>query len=150
MVSNRWQYVIGLIIIVGMLVAAAFSLGVYVGEHGWLERGIQEGVNPGMMLPPQGNRPPDGQTQPNAPQPEREPDLFGRLEQVNDALMILETPEGTRQVLFNAETIFRKPGGEELTVDDLRQGDILAIFGRFNQEGGRELIAAVVYILPSR
>jgi hypothetical protein len=40
MAANRWQIGIGVVVLLLMLLVGAFSIGVYVGHHGWTEEGL--------------------------------------------------------------------------------------------------------------
>src|SRR3972149_4648417 len=55
MAERRWLVAAGAGILGLMLVAAAFSLGVYVGEHGWTRGGLTyQPQQPGGLLPDAG------------------------------------------------------------------------------------------------
>lgn len=169
MAAKRWQILVGLIIIIGMLVTGAFALGIYVGERGWLERGIVEGIQmPGLPLGQQPGAPPaaqpgpqgwpggqPGQTPgqfpgPQGGQPQREPDLIGLLQQIAPDLLIIETQQGPRQVTITDETKLQTRDNEHIDWKDLQPGDALAIFGEFSEDGARELEALLILKLPPR
>lgn len=138
----------GAAVIVGMLLVAAFSLGVYVGENGWTWQGVSlEG--PGQMQPPAGV--PPGQGGPAGPMggaqlPTGPPDLVGRLRAVADGTLSLATRAGPRTALVDQETEVRRPQGQVLDLAALRPGMNVAVFGR-QEEDGRALVAEVVLVL---
>ena len=168
MAAKRWQILVGLIIVVGMLVTGAFALGIYVGEHGWLERGIKEGIAmPGLPPAQQLGAPPGGHPGPlgqpggqpgqtpgqlleGGQRPQDEPDLTGLLQQITPDLLILETQRGPRQVTISSETKLRTVDNVRIEWKDLQIGDILAVFGDFSVDGAQELEAVLVLKLPPR
>jgi hypothetical protein len=149
----------GTLIIVGMLVVAAFALGVYVGEHGWtraalqfqpgagqMPRGQPPGAGPGS--PPRGGTPPGFQLPPGLPP--GQPQVVGRIRQIGAADLILATKDGPRQVMLTDETQYQDIKGNALTLSDLAERDIIAVFGSFVPGDGQQLQAEVVVRLPQQ
>ena len=162
MAANRWKVTLiafGGVIVILMLVAASFSLGVYVGEHGWTRSGLQYTAGPGPAGQPQrGDQPSqDGARQPPFQSggqpgglPPGRPDVNGRIRQIAAQGLELATPDGPRLVLLSGETRYQDEGGNSLEFGDLKRGDIVAVFGRFVQGDGGQLQAEFVVRLPPR
>ncbi|HHS97241.1 MAG TPA: hypothetical protein ENK08_04995 [Chloroflexi bacterium] len=134
---------VGAALIVGMLLVAAFSLGVYVGEHGWTWQGVslagpQPRPRPGAAPPPPPNLPGLGQ-----------PDLVGRVRGIEEGRLSLATPDGPRVVETTGQTRVRTVEGGERSLDALQPGDLVAVFGH-RSDGGQTLVADVVVLLPRR
>ena len=132
----------GAAVIVAMILIATFSLGVYVGEHGFTRDGLTlRGLDPGG--PAQAPR-----TSPGAPvNANRPPDVIGRIRQNLGGSLLLATPDGPRTIELNDQTQVRTPEGELRPLDALRPGQPVAIFGHRNGDG-RVLIAELVMLLP--
>jgi hypothetical protein len=147
----------GVFTVVVIVAIATFSLGVYVGEHGWTA-GPPSMAGPGA--PPKGGGPPPGQPGqppdggPNQPSfgppgdlPPGKPDVIGRVRSVAGDSITLQTPQGPRLVTVNEETeVKRAEGEEEISLEDIEPGTQIAVFGQFNG-GGKTLVAQVVVIL---
>ena len=97
MVENRWQIILGAGILLLMLLAGTFSIGVYIGRHGLSREGLQyqplQQANPQVIHP---NRP--------ASIPEGEPDIIGRLRTTSRQGIEVATQNGIRFVLIDQET----------------------------------------------
>ena len=154
MVESRWQIVVGAVVLLLMLLVGAFSLGVYVGEHGWTRGGLSYqpdsgGVLPGApgQVPGQGQIPGPGQL---PGQGAETPALIGRILRISPEALELATQEGMRRVELHDGTVFREQDGLELSLTDLSQGDIVGIFGEMIAGDGGRLLAQVVLRLPPR
>ena len=157
MVKNHWSLLIGLIIISGMLVTAAFSLGLYIGKRGLIEEGIQQGINqprqtannqqPAQNLPAQGANNNNNNQLHQTQARQEEPDLTGRFVNLEDDLLVLNTPNGIRQVSVSEDTILISPEKDELSWQEISRGDSLAVFGILNQDT-RQLEAVRILLLP--
>ena len=142
MAERRWLLAAGAVVLVLMLVAAAFSLGVYVGEHGWTREGLTyQPQQPGGLLPDAGA--------PGGPGGEP-PAVTGRIRVISPQGLELTTPDGLRFVEITAETRFEGPDGEELSLRDLARGDIVAVFGELQAGDGPRLQASRIIRLPAR
>ena len=165
----------GVFIVVVIVAIAAFSLGVYVGEHGWTAgppsvagpggppKSPAGGPSPGQPRqpgqPPPGGQPgqPPGGTGPGQPffgppgdLPPGRPDVIGRVRSVAGDSITLDTPQGPRLVTVNEETeVKQAEGGEEVSLEDIEPGMSIAVFGQFNG-GGKTLVAQVIVILPPK
>jgi hypothetical protein len=160
MAANRWKIIsitAGGVILLLMLVASSFALGVYVGEHGWTREGLNySGGPPGGKAPADGNLPQGGPVQavtvrpPLAPAglPAGRPDLTGRILRIRPQSIEVTTPNGPRTVVLSPETRFLDEDGRTITLKDLRNGDVIAVFGRFTAGDGGELQADIVVRLP--
>jgi len=124
MAQRRWLIWMGATVLVGMLVCAAFSLGVYVGRYGWSAQGLRYGAQP--------------QAPAGAPD---QPDLIGLLRRRANGTLELATRQGPRQVEVNGATEIRDDLGSNLTLEDLRPGEILAVFGTLSPGNGRRFLA---------
>lgn len=129
----------GAVLIVGMLLVAAFSLGVYVGEHRWTWRGVS------LAGPQPRPRPGAGPAFPGLGQP----DLIGRVWRVEEGVLSLATPEGPRVVEVTDRTLVRTADGEEVGMGEVRSDSLVAVFGHPDQSR-RLLIADVIVLLPAR
>lgn len=150
MVENRWQIVVGSVILLLMLLAGAFSLGVYVGEHGWTRRGLTYQPDPGIMpqgapVQPQGQAPGQGQL---PGQDAGRPALIGRVLDVSNQALELATQDGRRRVELHDRTVFLELNGPTLQLTDLETWDIVAIYGEMVAGDGGRLLAQVVVRLP--
>lgn len=156
MAANRWQLLLGLFILVGMLLTAAFALGVYAGQNGWLVQisSGRDGIrNPapgtgGQILPPGG--------QPGSGQPGMgeviipglgRPDVIGRLVRADTSLLILDTREGIRQIFLSDTTTFLDKNNSEISLNDLKQGDVLGVFG--SMTAGNQFQADKIAVMPA-
>ncbi len=160
---NRWLVVLGMVLIVGMLVIAAFAVGVYVGEHGWTRAGLR--YQPGGQPPPPGRVPPGDQIPPRvAPPPKRDsppaqagipglppgpPQIVGRLQEKSIETLVLATRDGPRRVALTPETRLLNDAGGDLTLEELQAGDVLGVFGRYDPAAG-EFQADIVLRLPPK
>jgi hypothetical protein len=162
-------------VLILMLLAAAFALGVYVGEHGWTREGLAYGPGAGVQ---QGAANPNGAAQaPRAgtPQPTGRvgtpqtplpngggsvpvlpaglppgpPQLNGRIRQVTAQRLDLAAAGGPRTVLLDEHTQYRDSTGQPITIRELKPGDIVAVFGVFLDGDGGRLMADFVVVLPA-
>ncbi len=146
MVENRWQIVLGSVILLLLLLTGAFSLGVYVGEHGLTRRGLTYQPDPGAV--PQGG---PGQPQGQAPGPGQDggrPALIGRILDVSAEGLELATQDGRRRVELHDRTVIMELNGPSLQLSDLANWDIVAIYGEMIAGDGGRLLAQVVVRLP--
>jgi hypothetical protein len=172
--ASRPLIILGLIVLILMLVSAAFALGVYVGEHGWTRAGLRyqpgavqlPGPNPG---PGFGGAPAPGQVPPAAAPgagsvpssprqgagdlpgglPPGRPQVTGRILNITPNALNLATPDGPRLVNLVAETRYLDQAGEAISFQDLQRGDVVAVFGRLIQGGNRQFQANLVVKLPA-
>ncbi|MFQ6013964.1 MAG: hypothetical protein ACE5NP_00800 [Anaerolineae bacterium] len=143
---------IGSFVLVTIIAIAAFSLGVYVGEHGWTRKGLTFG-GPGQMPPPEG--PAGGPGQPGAPPPAPgldhfgggPPQVIGQVQSVTDTSITVRTPQGPRTVTVDEDTTVEKTEGGEADLSDIRRGTAIAVFGELSHDG-RTLAAQHILILP--
>ena len=141
MAENRWQIIIGAGVLLLMLLAGSFSLGVYFGRHGLSQEGLQyQPAQQNPQAPPPEREP---QNQP-AGIPEGKPNLLGRLRQVTPKGIELATENGIRFVAIDEETKFLDNAGNPLSGSDLKPGDILVIFGDFSMNEGQQLLAFTI------
>ena len=157
-IEREWQIALGAAVLVLMLLAGAFSLGVYIGRHGLSREGLRL-QGPGAAQPgplaPQG----PGAGQPGALGPQgdipafgaEQPQVVGRVRAVSSESLELATQQGPRLVSLSPETRLEDAQGARLEWTDLRPGAIAAVFGEFSAEGGgRQLLAERVVLLPER
>lgn len=156
--SNRLLIGVGAVVIVALLLIAAFSIGVYVGENGWTWRGVslagpgvrpngpQAGGPPANPLPPGGAVQPPAGAVPGPALPARPPDLTGRVRALDGGILHLASPDGPRAVQVTDRTQVHTPEGEVAGLDALRREMIVAVFGH-RGDGGQMLVADIVVIL---
>ena len=145
--GRAWLLVAGAMTIVAMLLIAAFSLGVYVGEHGWTREGLTlqgPGAQPGPARPPQ-VRP---HAPPALPGGGRPPDLVGAVRRLLQGRLSLATSDGPRTVVVDGNTEVEPPEGEPQSLDDLRPGQSVAVFG-YRGGDGQALVAELIVLLPA-
>ena len=157
--ANKLIVGAGAAVIVTMLLIAAFSIGVYVGENGWTWRGVSlagPGGPPGRPALP-GQAPPGGPaaggvgqppvSAPGGPAlPPRPPDLRGRVQSLRGDILGLASPDGPRAVQLTDQTQIHTAEGESAARDALQPGVIVAVFGH-RGDGGTQLIANNIIIL---
>jgi hypothetical protein len=143
--SNKALLVGGAVMLALMIAAASFSLGIYLGNGGW-GSGPPAIAGPGPDRAPAGGRdlirPPDGF-------PGDEPDLIGRIRAVSKSSLTLDTPRGPRTVQVEETTKFSLPNGEAISMDDLRRGTTVVVFG-VPGVGRNSLVARLVLIPPPK
>jgi len=137
----------GGVMLMSVLLLAAFSLGVYAGRGDLLSGQAPPIAGPAGQQP----NPPAPRQQPQQPQPAPRPTLVGRVQSVDPGGLLLETPEGLRGVIITPATQFQRQVEEgqppvPATRDDIRPGIGVAVFGRPG-DNGRGLVADVVVIL---
>jgi len=143
--GRRVMIGIGAVVIVGMMLIAAFSLGVYVGEHGWTWRGVSLAGPQRLAAPPGG----PGGAPPGALPGLGQPDALGAVRRVDGEILGLATRDGPRIVEVGEATQVRRIQGEPADIGALRPGTLVAVFGHPG-DGGRVLVADLIVILPSR
>jgi len=154
--NNRWLIIIGMIIIIGMLVTAAFALGVSVGKNGWGNSEMQGPPvkNPQPPDPQQGgqNRPTGGQQTPqDGPNiPPGRPQIVGKLRELSDERLLLAAQNGLREITITPDTRFITDSGDHLEFADLVKGNILGVFGHFIPNDGGVFLADIVIRLPPK
>lgn len=136
MAQRRWLTAMGAVILVGMLLCGAFSLGVYYGKHGLSGDTLPTAQDAGPLV-----RLRDAFGQ---------PDLLGRVRRANPETLDLATAEGPRIVEVNAETQFLDERGATMNVTDFRSGDLVAVYGELNTLAGRVFVARLVVRLAPR
>jgi hypothetical protein len=167
MAANRWNIItlsVGGAVLLLMLLASSFSLGVYVGEHGWTRDGLSYsnpgGANRGGAVnpPAQGGFPQGGpvpagtQPAPQAPAglPQGRPNLTGRVLRLQPQSIQIAAPDGPRIVLLTDETRILEQDGSAITLKDLQKGDVIAVYGMFTGGDGGELRADFIIRLPPK
>ena len=60
----------------------------------------------------------------------------------------LTTPDGPRSVLLSADTVFEDYEGNALNLSDLKEGQVIAVYGIFNGGGRGTMTAMRVIVLP--
>ena len=138
MAQNRWQIAVGAVVLLLAVLAGAFSLGVYVGRYGLTAQGLR--LQPSDANQPAGNL---------QPAQDDEPALIGRLLQIRQNGLDLATQQGRRFVAIGPETQWIDPQSHPLEPEALQEGDLLAIFGQF-EDGGNRLVADRVVRLPQQ
>jgi hypothetical protein len=136
MAPRRWLIAIGAVVLAGMLLCGAFSLGVFAGRRGL-----------------------SGDTLRTSPEAEPllrlcdefgQPDVLGRVRRATSEVLDLATSDGPRSVQMNAGTQLFDEGSAAMSITDLRPGDLVAVYGELNGTAGRAFTARVVVRLPPR
>jgi hypothetical protein len=145
--QRLWLLIVGGALIVVMLLIAVFSLGVYVGEHGWTRQGLTlqgPSPQPGPAQQPQAG--------PGLPPPlpggGRPSDLVGRIWRALDGTLFLVTSDGPRMVEVDRATEVETHEGDPHSLDDLRPGWSVAVFG-YRSRDGQTLVAELIVLLPA-
>jgi hypothetical protein len=165
MAANRWKVItlsVGGAVLLLMLLTASFTLGVYVGEHGWTREGLSYSGPVGNNRPAQGGPAQGGPAQggalpaptrqfPLAPAglPQGKPNLTGRILRIHPQSIELASPDGPRVVLLSAQTRFLEQDGRAITLKDLVVGDLVAVYGLTAGDGGT-LQAEFIVRLPEK
>ncbi len=136
MAQRCWLTVIGAVILAGMLLCGAFSLGVAYGKQGLSGDTLRASPEAGALV-----RLRDELGQ---------PDLLGRIRRASPETLDLATSDGPRSVEMNAETRFLDERGVSMAATDFRSGDLVAVYGELNALAGRVFIARLVVRLPPR
>ena len=144
MAENRWQIIIGAVMLLLILLTGAFSLGVDIGRHGLRQEGLHyQPSQPGDKLEPlPADRPWNLQL--------GEPDLIGLIRVISPQGIQLATQEGPRLLEADEATRVLDTEGQLLKLADLHLGDIVAVFGDFTPGDGRHLLATHIVRLPPR
>ncbi len=133
----------GAVLLISLMVLASFSLGVYVGHQGLLVGSLGNfGARPEPDQPLQ-------QAPPSQPEnlPEARPALVGRVAGITNEGLFVRAGDGLRLVEVSEQTRVRDRQGAELSLDELRQGMSVAVFGAFSDDG-RTLTAQVIVLIP--
>jgi hypothetical protein len=143
MAENRWQIILGAVVLLVILLTGAFSLGIYVGRHGWGDDGLRyqpAGPEGGPGAPP--DNPQDFAVNP--------PDLVGRIRALSQLGIQLATQVGPRIVEVSENTRVEDKDGTPLKLTNLRLGDLVAVYGEFTPGNGQRLVASQIVRLPER
>lgn len=154
MTRNRTLLIIsGTALILLIVAIAAFSLGVYVGTHGWTA-GPPSVAGPAQRPAApagQANPAPQAAAQPAAP-PGPQPQLVGRVRSRSGDTITLDTPQGPRlfQIGRDVQVARAVEGQAEVpaSLQQVQPGRRLAVFGQFAGDGARLLIAQRLLLLP--
>ncbi len=143
MAENRWQIILGAVVLLVILLTGAFSLGIYVGRHGWGDEGLRyqpSGAEGGLGVPPGGQQ--------NLAVDR--PNLVGRIRTLSKLGIQLATQDGPRIVEVSENTSVEEEGGAPITLTDLRLGDLIAVFGDFTPGNGQRLVASRIVRLAEQ
>jgi len=159
--------VTGTALIVLVVAIAAFSLGVYVGIHGWAAEspavaGLGQRPAAAAQAAAQQAQLAAGQPEPTTVQPVQtpgtawqsgpQPQLIGRVRSRSGATVTLNTAEGPRLVQLGPDVQVSQAvvGQPEVpaSLDQVQPGQRLAVFGQFVGDGGGRLIARRLVLLP--
>jgi hypothetical protein len=147
-VRRKWLLGIGASLLGLMLMIAAFSVGVHVGERGLAGQKPPAG-RAAPMAPDPGQR--DQAPPPDVPlQDDRVPVLRGVLRGVRQDLITLQTGEGPRLVQVSSDTIvlLRGNGERSGSLEDLKVGVGVAVVGRLDPDTRMLTAATIVVLLP--
>ncbi len=146
MAKNRWGIIIGGILLIVMLMLGSFSIGIYLGRLGTNQEAPRDNAVAPPSIPPQNPL----QEKVGEDIQVNNPDLVGRLKFVGKDGIQLTTEQGNKFIVVEEETRVWNWSGETLQLRDLRRYDILAVYGDFIQDDGRQLLANLIIRLPPR
>ena len=146
MAKNRWGIIIGGVLLIVMLMLGSFSIGVYLDRLGTNQEAPRDDAAASMPIPPQ--NPLQGKVGEDIQI--NNPDLVGRLKFVGKDGIQLTTEYGNRFVIVDEDTRVWNWSGETLQLRDLGRYDILAVYGDFIHDDGRQLRADLIVRLPPR
>ena len=150
--SNQQKafYVIGLIIIAGIITIGSFSFGVYIGKNGWVFN--QAPIMNPAQVPLQNIGNPGNPSQGKNSNSPTKPDLIGIAINISSDTIELNTKQGIRSIDITDQTVFLKQdSGRIKPVDSsiLKPGDPLAVTGGFDPDR-RILSAEIIVILEPK
>ena len=143
MAKNRWGIIIGGVLLIVMLMLGSFSIGVYLGRLGRNQEALAAAPPP---IPPQNPL----QEKVGDDIQINNPDLVGRLKFVGKDGIQITTEQGNKFIIVDEDTRVWNWSGETLQLRDLGRYDILAVYGDFIQDDGRQLRAELIVRLPHR
>jgi hypothetical protein len=135
----------GAALLVGMMVLAAFSLGVYVGHQGLLVGTLDNFGARAVADQPAAVQQPSGPAQ---ELPAATPALVGKVGAITNEGLFVRTIGGLRLVEVGEETRIRNGRGQTLSMSDLRPGANVVVYGEFSEDG-RTLLANVIVSVPA-
>jgi hypothetical protein len=134
MAQRRWLIAVGAVVLAGMLLCGAFSLGVYYGKHGLSADTLRTSPEANGLV-----RLRDELGQ---------PDVLWRVRRATPEMLDLATSEGPRSVELSADAQFLDERGMTMAANDFRPGDRVAVYGELNAAAGRVFIVRLVVRLP--
>jgi len=146
MAKNRWGIIIGGALLIVMLMLGSFSIGVYLGRLGTNQEAPRDDAAAPPPIPPQNPL----QEKVGDDIQINNPDLVGRLKFVGKDGIQLTTEQGNKFVIVDEDTRVWNWSGETLQLRELGRYDILAVYGDFKQDVGRQLRAELIVRLPPR
>ncbi len=146
MAKNRWGIIIGGVLLIVMLMLGSFSIGVYLGRLGSNQEAPRDDTSAPPPIPPQNTL----QGKVGEDIQINNPDLVGRLKFVGKDGIQLITEQGNKFVIVDEDTRLLNWSGETLQLRDLGRYDILAVYGDFIHDDGRQLRADLIVRLPPR
>lgn len=143
--QRRVLLVLGGVLLVCLMVIAAFSLGVYVGD-------TRRAPTAGDLLGRPFDRlnPPAAANMPLAVLSKlpRTPDFAGQVLSTRGNVVTVRTAQGDRTVALDEFSQVVRPDGTPGTPADIGAGRVIAVVGNPGP-GGRAIIAEAIGILPS-
>jgi hypothetical protein len=137
----------GAALLVGMMVLAAFSLGVYVGHQGLLVGTLDNFGARAVADQPAAVQQPSGPAQ---ELPAATPALVGKVGAITNEGLFVRTMGGLRLVEVGEETRIRNGRGQTLSTSDLRPGANVVVFGEFSEDGRTLLANVIVLVLAAQ
>lgn len=135
--QRKWLVAGGIVVLFLISVAAAFSVGVYIGRYGLTRDGLAlRGPKAGQGNAASALQPADLPGKPQA---------VGRIRRIHPDGLGLATIDGPRLVLVDGETKYQDQDGESIAKDALQVGQIVAIFGI--PDGRQEMMADLVIVV---
>ncbi len=146
MAKNRWGIIIGGVLLIVMLMLGSFSIGVYLGRLGRNQEALRDDAAAPPPIPPQNPL----QEKVGDDIQINNPDLVGRLKFVGKDGIQITTEQGNKFIIVDEDTRVWNWSGETLQLRDLGRYDILAVYGDFIQDDGRQLRVELIVRLPPR
>ena len=138
---QRWTIVAALSLLVTIMVGAAFSAGVYIGNN----RDLAPGTFAGAGAPARQGQPGAAPNAPNQDAPQTVFDRVGILQAVSNTSLMVSGPDGPRPIAYDSATQFVRPDGSVLRVTEIRPG---ATLGLKLRAGVGPATADTVTVLP--
>ena len=144
--ERKILYILGLIIIIGMIAIGSFSIGIYIGKQGWILKA------PSITLPDQ--RPAQitrnsQDTKQGNVDPPRQPDLVGIVRNITTETIEIQTNQGIKTVFFSDDLVVLQQDSGKIkpsTTRNIYPSDRIAVIGEF-QNAGKSLLGEIIIIL---
>ena len=147
-VRRKWLLGVGATVLVLMLMIAAFSVGVFVGERGLTAQ--KPSLDQAVPMAPGAGQPNEGPPPDPPLRDDAVPVLRGIVRRVRQDLITLQPGEGPRLIEISPDTVvlLRGNGERSGSVEDLNEGVGVAVVGRLDPDTRMLKAATIVVLLP--